>query len=164
MVHGTILGAEAYTLHRKWPEEHYAELDPIVASRLLKGKQITVSQYLECTWKLKDLRLKVLDSLRDWDALLVPATMYPSRPMAEVDADAETYTRYNLSYIRNTAIGNTLNLCGLALPCGITTEGLPVGLMVYGKPYQEDLVLRVGYGFQEASDWHKRTPDPLTWT
>jgi aspartyl-tRNA(Asn)/glutamyl-tRNA(Gln) amidotransferase subunit A len=157
--HATILGAEAYTLHRKWVEKHYSELDPIVGSRLIDGQQITASRYLECKWDLKRLRLEVLDSLRDVDAVLVPATVYPAMPLEELDADAETYRRYNLSYIRNTAVGNTLNLCGLSVPCGFTGKGLPVGLMIYGKPYQEDVVLRIGHAYQAATNWHTRTPD-----
>jgi aspartyl-tRNA(Asn)/glutamyl-tRNA(Gln) amidotransferase subunit A len=55
-----------------------------------------------------------------------------------------------------------LNLCALAVPCGFTGEGLPIGLSIYGKAFQEDMVLRVGYAFQQATDWHRRRPD-LTW-
>jgi aspartyl-tRNA(Asn)/glutamyl-tRNA(Gln) amidotransferase subunit A len=54
--------------------------------------------------------------------------------------------------LRNTAIGNILNMCGLSVPCGFTKQGLPIGLMVYGKSFQENLVLRTGYAFQEVSD------------
>ena len=63
---------------------------------------------------------------------------------------------------RNTAIGNILNMCGLSVPCGFTKQGLPIGLMVYAKPFQENLVLRAGYAFQQTTDWHRRGPD-LSW-
>jgi hypothetical protein len=59
-------------------------------------------------------------------------------------------------------VGNILNLCGVSLPCGFTREGLPIGLMVYGKPFQEDMALRVARGFEQATDWHQRHPD-LAW-
>ena len=74
----------------------------------------------------------------------------------------ETYNTRNLHYLRNTAIGNVLNLCGLSLPCGFTSQGLPIGLMIYGKPCHEDVILRVGYAFEQATEWHNRTPD-LAW-
>ena len=48
------------------------------------------------------------NTLRDVDALLVPATAIPALPTAEVDADVKTYTERNLCYLRNTAIGNIL--------------------------------------------------------
>jgi aspartyl-tRNA(Asn)/glutamyl-tRNA(Gln) amidotransferase subunit A len=101
--------------------------------------------------------------LKNVDALLVPTTAIPASPTAEIDADVETYTERNLSYLRNTAIGNILNMCGLSVPCGFTKQGLPIGLMIYAKPFQENVVLRAGYAFQEVTDWHRQTPD-LSWT
>jgi aspartyl-tRNA(Asn)/glutamyl-tRNA(Gln) amidotransferase subunit A len=159
---GLVIAAEAYTCNRKWVDEHFDELDPIVAHRLLKGKEITATEYLETTQAWERLRAKAVDALRDVDAVLVPTTPIPSEPVAEVDADSDVYTERNLAYLRNTAIGNILRLCGLSVPCGFTSEGLPVGLMIYGKPFAEDTVLRVGYAFQQATDWHQRHPE-LTW-
>jgi aspartyl-tRNA(Asn)/glutamyl-tRNA(Gln) amidotransferase subunit A len=74
----------------------------------------------------------------------------------------EVYGEWNLSYLRNTAIGNILNLCGLSVPCGFTKKGLPIGLMIYAKPFQEEMALRVGYAFQQATEWHQRRPE-LEW-
>jgi aspartyl-tRNA(Asn)/glutamyl-tRNA(Gln) amidotransferase subunit A len=64
--------------------------------------------------------------------------------------------------LRNTSIGNILGLCGLSVPCGFTREGLPIGLMIYGKPFHEDTILRIGYAFEQATEWHSRTPN-LAW-
>jgi hypothetical protein len=44
----------------------------------------------------------------------------------------------------------------------ITTQGLPIGLMIYAKPFQENAVLRAGYAFQKVTDWHRHMPD-LSW-
>ena len=65
----------------------------------------------------------------------------------------------SLQYLRNTTIGNVLNLCGLPVPCGFTSQGFPIGLTIYDKPFQEDLLLRIGYIFEQATDWHRRPPD-----
>jgi aspartyl-tRNA(Asn)/glutamyl-tRNA(Gln) amidotransferase subunit A len=159
---GLIIAAEAYTLNKKWLEEHFDRLDPIVAHRMIKGKDVAASEYLQNNLAWRNLRTKALDSLMDVDALLVPTTAIPALPTAEVDADMELYSERNLSYLRNTAIGNVLNMCGLSLPCGFTKQGLPIGLMIYAKPFQENIVLRAGYAFQEVTDWHRRRPD-LSW-
>ena len=74
----------------------------------------------------------------------------------------EMYTEHNLQYLRNTAIDHVLNLCGLSVPCGFTSQGLLISLTIYDKPFQEDLILRIGYTFEQATDWHRRTPD-LSW-
>jgi len=159
---GLIIAAEAYTLNKKWLEEHFERLDPIVAHRMIKGKAVETGEYLQNNLTWSKLRSKAINTLMDVDALIVPTTPIPALPTAEVDADIETYSERNLSYLRNTAIGNVLNMCGLSLPCGFTKQGLPIGLMIYAKPFQENVVLRAGYAFQQATDWHRRRPD-LAW-
>jgi aspartyl-tRNA(Asn)/glutamyl-tRNA(Gln) amidotransferase subunit A len=159
---GLIIAAEAYTLNKNLLEEHFDRLDPNVAHRMIKGKAVATGEYLQNNLTWKRLRAKALKTLKDVDALLVPTTMIPALPVADVDADTDTYTNYNINYLRNTSIGNTLNLCGLNLPCGFTVEGLPIGLMVFAKPFQESVVLRIGYAFQQLTDWHQRLPD-LSW-
>ncbi len=156
---GIIGSAECYAVHRERIERHFAEYDPIVGTRIMAAKEISAADYITTQWKLADLRARALAALRDVDALLVPTTMIPAVPVAQADASLEAYVRYNARYLRNTSIGNGLGLCGLSVPCGFTAAGLPIGLLIYGKPFQEDVVLRVGYAYQQATDWHRRTPE-----
>ncbi|MBW2123259.1 MAG: hypothetical protein JRH07_15655, partial [Deltaproteobacteria bacterium] len=60
---------------------------------------------------------------------------------------------------RNTAVGNVLNFCAVSVPCGFTRQGLPIGLMVYAKPFQEGLALRIAHAYEQATDWHDLHPD-----
>jgi len=55
-----------------------------------------------------------------------------------------------------------LGLCGLSLPCGVSTKGLPIGLMIYAKPFAEDIALRAGYAYEQATEWRLQHPD-LGW-
>jgi aspartyl-tRNA(Asn)/glutamyl-tRNA(Gln) amidotransferase subunit A len=50
---------------------------------------------------------------------------------------------------------------GLTLPCGFS-DGMPVGLQLLGRPFDETTLLRVGDAYQRASDWHTRRPNPPT--
>jgi aspartyl-tRNA(Asn)/glutamyl-tRNA(Gln) amidotransferase subunit A len=159
---GLIIAAEAYALNKRWLEAHFEQLDPIVAQRMIKGKTVETAEYLQNNLAWRNLRSKAFISLEEVDALIVPTTVIPALPTAEVDADMETYTRRNLIYLRNTSIGNVLNLCGLSVPCGFTQEGMPIGLMIYAKPFQENVALRAGYAFQQVTDWHRHTPD-ISW-
>jgi aspartyl-tRNA(Asn)/glutamyl-tRNA(Gln) amidotransferase subunit A len=56
-----------------------------------------------------------------------------------------------------TLPANMAGIPGLSLPCGFI-EGLPVGLQIYGKPYDEETLLRVAYTYEQATDWHTRRP------
>jgi len=157
-----FIAAEGYTLNKKWLEAHFDELDPVVAHRMIKGKDVTAGEYLQNTYASKRLRAKVANTLKGIDALLVPTTPIPAQPVDEVDTTMENYLTQNTFYLRNTCIGNVLNMCGLSVPCGFTKKGFPIGLLIYGKPFQENVVLRAGYAFQQITDWHKRVPD-LSW-
>jgi len=53
---------------------------------------------------------------------------------------------------------NLAGLPGLALPCGVDATGLPIGLQVIGRPFDESTVLRVGAAYEGATDWHRRRP------
>ena len=103
-----------------------------------------------------------LETLRDIDVFLSPTTRIPALPVEAVDQSLETYLAYSAQYMANTNIGNRLGLCGLSVPCGFTSKGLPIGLLLNGKPFAEATVLRAGYAFEQATDWTKRRPD-LSW-
>lgn len=159
---GVTIAAEGYTINRKLLDEQFDELDPVVAQRMIKGKDVPLGIYLENSLAAKRLRSKICNSLKDVDALLVPTTAVPAQPVSEVDTDIDNYMKRNFLYLRNTCIGNILKMCGLSVPCGFTGDGFPIGLQIYGKPFEEHVVLRAGYSFQQVTDWHRRTPD-LSW-
>ncbi len=57
-----------------------------------------------------------------------------------------------------TISANLAGLPAIALPCGFTTGGLPIGLQVQGRPFDEDRVLRAARMYEQATDWHARKP------
>jgi aspartyl-tRNA(Asn)/glutamyl-tRNA(Gln) amidotransferase subunit A len=155
---GLVIAAEAYAVNRGWVDDHLDELDPIVGTRLTAGRSISSADYLETVDAWDRLRAETMETLRGWDALLCPTTPIAAKPLAAADEDLETYLAHNLLYLRNTTVGNILGLCALSVPCGFTSEGLPIGLMIYGAGFSEDLILQVGHAYQEATDWHRRVP------
>jgi aspartyl-tRNA(Asn)/glutamyl-tRNA(Gln) amidotransferase subunit A len=55
----------------------------------------------------------------------------------------------------------SVNLAGIpaiSLPCGFTVGGLPIGLQILGRPFEEAAVLRAAYAYEQASEWHLRRP------
>ena len=60
-----------------------------------------------------------------------------------------------------TRLGNLLELCALAVPDGFTATGLPLSLQIVCKPYDEAMALRIGWAYQQATDWHERRPPGL---
>lgn len=155
---GVIIASEAYCANQNWVDEHLRELDPVVAFRIVKGKEIPAHQYISTLLEMRELRAKAQLRLDRVDALLVPSTRLPALRLKELQGSIEAYAEANWAYLRNTSIGNVLNFCALSVPCGFTSEGLPIGLMIYAKPWQEEVTLRIGHAFQLVTDWHLRRP------
>ena len=156
------IAAEAYTVNRQLIEEQLNVLDPVVAARLVSGNEISGPDYAETLQSWHHYRRLALHEMRDIDALLVPTTGVSAKPIATIDEDLQTYATWNARYLRNTSIGNLLNLCGVSIPCGFDTEGSPIGLMIYAKPFAEEMATRVAYTYQEVTDWHHKHPN-LQW-
>jgi aspartyl-tRNA(Asn)/glutamyl-tRNA(Gln) amidotransferase subunit A len=159
---GLVIAAEAYTLNRELIDNRIEELDQIVALRMAKGAEIPAHEYLRMERDWHALRASAMTQFADVDALLCPTVMIASTPVADAMQDMDAYTRRNLQCLRNTAIGNVLNLCAVTVPCGFTAAGLPVGLMIYARSFDEAMVLRIGHAYQRATDWHTRMPT-LDW-
>jgi aspartyl-tRNA(Asn)/glutamyl-tRNA(Gln) amidotransferase subunit A len=157
-----MVAAEACAVNARYLDAHFDAIDPVVATRMVAGRQLAAVDYFTVLRQWAGLRERVQQTLRDVDVLLVPTCAIPPRPLAVIDASLDTYAEHNGRYLRNTAIGNTLNLCAVALPCGFTRDGLPIGLMCYAKPFQEDVALRAAWAYEQATEWHTHRPD-LAW-
>jgi aspartyl-tRNA(Asn)/glutamyl-tRNA(Gln) amidotransferase subunit A len=53
---------------------------------------------------------------------------------------------------------NALGLPALSVPCGFSTAGLPIGLQLIGRPFDEALLLRLGHAYEQSTSWHTRRP------
>ena len=153
-----VINVEAYAANRGFLEHQAEALDPVVFW-MADGKTHAASDYVAALGKQRDLRRRLAGTLRDVDAVLVPTTPIPARPVDLVDADHRAFAG---RYVRNTFLGNFLGLCAVSLPCGFTAEGLPIGLMIYAKPFREEMALRVARAYEQATHWHRRHPD-LAW-
>ena len=93
------------------------------------------------------------EATRGIDALLTPATATPAPPIDEID-QTQTPARF-------TRAANYLDACALVLPNGMTGSGLPTSLQIMCAGYEEALALRIGWAYQQQTDWHLRTPPSL---
>jgi aspartyl-tRNA(Asn)/glutamyl-tRNA(Gln) amidotransferase subunit A len=58
-----------------------------------------------------------------------------------------------------TLPGSLAGICGLSLPCGFDASGLPIGLQLMGPAFKEETIIRVGHTYEQATDWHTRSPE-----
>lgn len=149
---GQLIAAEAYSIHRDYIEDEPLPLGPAVRKRVLGGKQVSAADYIAALEHRRAARAAWIEWMRETDALLSPAVPFPACAAGEVDESVTPLASF-------TRAGNYLDACGLALPAGFSDKGLPLGVQLLGKPFDEAALLRIGRAFQRATDWHRRRPD-----
>ena len=87
-----------------------------------------------------------------FDAVVMPTSPVPASPIVG------TPPEHAMLRPRNTMPFNVLGLPAISVPCGFTEDGLPVGLQIVGKAFDEAGVLRVANAYEQATDWHRRRP------
>jgi len=148
---GSIVSAEAYSLHRAYIEDESTAIGPHVRQRTRSAKTYATGQYAEELRRLAMRRAAFNRWFAPYDAMLLPTVAVPGLDVATHDEMGPIP-----GYL--TRPGNYLGLCGMAMPSGFSA-GLPTGVQILGKPYAETTVLRAGKAFQDATDFHKAKPD-----
>jgi aspartyl-tRNA(Asn)/glutamyl-tRNA(Gln) amidotransferase subunit A len=154
-----IVPTEALAYHAEWLRTRARDYQPDVRERLMMGAFVSGVQYVRGQQVRQLVRREVDAALERRDVLLAPATPIP----APVLGEKETTLGDGPSDVRSALIRFTrpFNLSGhpaCSVPCGFTPNGLPLGLQIVGRPFDEATVLRVADAYQRRTDWHTRRP------
>jgi aspartyl-tRNA(Asn)/glutamyl-tRNA(Gln) amidotransferase subunit A len=88
------------------------------------------------------------------DVIVTPTTPAPAFEIGEKTADP---LQMYLTDIFTISV-NLAGVPGISVPCGFTSGGLPVGLQVIGKHFDEESILKTAYAYEQSTEWHKRKP------
>ena len=147
---GRIIGAEGYRFVGHLVDDESLPVDPHVRPRIQIGRGLSARDYLLALAEREENRRAVAAALADVDALLTPTAQTPALPIDQVD-QAGTAAHF-------TRAVNYLGLCALAVPDGFTTGGLPLSLQIVSHAGDEAMALRIGWAYEQATDWHERRP------
>ena len=96
-------------------------------------------------------------ALANYDVLLLPTMVMKATPIPPADAPRELYVKRALEMIGNTVPFDITHHPALTVPCGLS-DGLPVGMMLVGRHFDEAKLYQVGYAFEQSGDWKQRGP------
>ena len=125
-----------------------------VLSRILLGKSVSGADYAEALQHRQVWNRRVERCLQTVDVILTPTTPVPAPRIAD-SADMLATTHRLTSF---TFPFSWVGVPGLSIPCGFTSDGLPIGVQIHGRHWGEGLLLRIGATFQKKTDWHLRKP------
>ena len=161
LIWAAALAAEAATIHRKWLRERPNDYGALVRRRIEFGLYQPATRYIEAL-TLRDgiLRDYCATAFADCDVLLTPTAPIPAPLLTDVDVgDSDDMPRLVLLLSRCTRPISYLGLPALSVPCGFTSDALPVGMQLIGRPFSEAALFRLGHAYQQVSRWHL-TPPP----
>jgi aspartyl-tRNA(Asn)/glutamyl-tRNA(Gln) amidotransferase subunit A len=150
---GQIIGAEGYSYVGDIVDRLDLPVDEAVRPRLWLGRDLAARDYLHALARREAIKREFAAPLAGIDALLTPTTATPAIPVAEID-QARTPAIF-------TRMVNFLDLCALSLPNGFTAKGLPTSLHIVCKAYDEAMALRIGWAYEQATEWLARRPPGL---
>jgi aspartyl-tRNA(Asn)/glutamyl-tRNA(Gln) amidotransferase subunit A len=153
-----VLRAEAYAYHEATVARCPELYQPETLTRLRGGADVTASAYILARRKLEALRRSVRAVFDDVDLIVTPTTPVAPPPIDELQADTAKLRARELLMLRNTRPWNALGLPAVSVPCGFTSDGLPIGLQITGAPFDEARVLALAHAYEHATEWHARRP------
>lgn len=153
-----VLYAEAAAYHRDLLLRRGEEYDPSVRWRFESGLFISGPDYLRALRHRREYTQATRELFDNVDLLAGPMEPVVAPP---IEAESVLVNGETVGVIPAlTQYTRPFNLTGfpaLTVPCGFS-EGLPVGLQLAARPFDEATTLKAGYAYQQATDWHKRRP------
>jgi aspartyl-tRNA(Asn)/glutamyl-tRNA(Gln) amidotransferase subunit A len=147
-----ILASEAFAYHEKDLRERPELYGDVVRDRLMSGGLYTSVEYVQAMRLRERLRRAQLDVLRSVDVLATPGATTVASTFTQAWDTAAGPSR------TNTSPFNISGLPALALPCGFSSDGLPLSLQLAGRPFDEATIFRVAHAYERATEWHRRRP------
>lgn len=159
-----ILGmADGLVVHEPFLATQRDDYGPDVLYRTLAGQFVLARDYVKAMKVQRLIKEEHARVLQDVDFLVTPTAPVPAPPIG-----ATTVTLAGTAYpvrgpgsgfiSRNTSPSNATGLPALTLPCGFTTAGLPIGLQLIGRPFEEPLLLQAAQAYEAVSPVHRRLP------
>ena len=159
-ISNTIILTDAAGVHRQGIDEHLGEYDHNIQIRLLVGSIIPAQAHQKAVKLRQVLRQQILDALEKVDVLVMPTSSIPASPIpTKAGIGSKQEVLDGLAGRRSfTAPFNVANTPALSINCGFTSQQLPVGFQIAGKPFDEGTLFRLAHAYEQATDWHTRRP------
>ena len=147
------VGVEAAASHHDWIKDRLQDYGRSNRIGLLTGSVVPALAYYK-TQKLRSLlRQQVHEALETYDVLLLPTLAKPAKTVEDYHSESGRDRSYLLTATFNLAGGPAISV-----PCGLSSQGLPIGLQIGGRPGGDETVLRIAHAYEQSTRWHTMRP------
>ena len=157
--HRAIIFSEAASCHQPFLDDRADQYSEQVRLQLQAGLFLPAVDYLKAQRVRRVVRKAWAGTFDSVDCLLVPASQAVATRLGTQSVDLpDGPTPLLHAYLGPLLPFNLSGHPAMSVPCGFSTEGLPIGMQLVGRPFDEATILRVAHQYQEKTDWHRRTP------
>ena len=157
----TIEAAEPSTYHQRWLRERPDDYGDDVRTLLEVGEMLLATHYLQAQRYRNQLRSEYMEPFRRVDVFVCPTLPITATRIREMKVVIEPGQEEEMlsAIMQFTGVPSLTGLPSLNVPCGFDPEGMPIGMQIIGRPFDEATLFRAGAAYQAASDFHLREPD-----
>jgi aspartyl-tRNA(Asn)/glutamyl-tRNA(Gln) amidotransferase subunit A len=151
--------AESAGVNRRWFRERHQDFVPHVSRGLAAGMTITASEYLTVQRARHRIREALARTYEKIDVIASPTTGRVAPLLSDGlkgNGDDTRHASYNHSNLLR--FPSMLGLPGCSVPCGMSMEGMPIGMQLIGSWFADQTVLNSAFAYQNATEWHTRRP------
>jgi aspartyl-tRNA(Asn)/glutamyl-tRNA(Gln) amidotransferase subunit A len=147
-----IMMGEAFAFHQHNLKARRQDYGNMVRDRFLLGGLLNTSDYVQAQRVRRLIKREMAQVLQEVDVMVTPTS---PKPAALLEGYSGASTLIGPSF---TGPFNLSGLPAISVPGGFTSAGLPIGLQIAGRPFDESSVLRVAYAYQQTARWFEHRP------
>jgi aspartyl-tRNA(Asn)/glutamyl-tRNA(Gln) amidotransferase subunit A len=156
-----LADSEGAGAHQPWLRARAGEYDPATRRRLLAASLLPTAAYHQASRARVLITREVFAALERFDLLLAPTQPGPAPAIAQGQTRVSSKADAAARFFKRRSYTTPFNLSAtpaISVPCGFTGAGLPIGLQIAGRRYEDATVLRAAWAYEQATPWHERRP------
>jgi aspartyl-tRNA(Asn)/glutamyl-tRNA(Gln) amidotransferase subunit A len=156
----TVESCEPSTYHQEWLRTRPGDYGEDVRALLEVGELIPATHYIQAQRYRQLLRSEFMEAFKAVDVFVCPTLPFTATPVGATKVVIEHGVEEDMlsAIMQYTGVPSLTGLPALIVPGGFDQAGLPVGVQIIGRPFDEATLFRVGAAFQSATDFHNRAP------
>lgn len=147
----TVFLAESHAYHRGTLASTPELYQPETLRRVRAGAEITDSEYRNALVELERVRREIAGKISDVDVLITPTTPAVAPRISELTEDISRLRPAEIRLLRNTRPMNVWGLPAISVPCGSSSDGMPIGLQIAAAPGKDAKVLQVARMYEKSA-------------
>ena len=155
-----LLAVEPALNHREWIRHRLRDYGHDNRIGLLTGSLIPAQAYYKAQKLTTLLRQQVHEALETYDVLLSPTAGRPAIPIQDDAVVTSKAEAGSLAYMRTNSF-NLASVPAISVPCGFSSQKLPIGLQIAGRLGGEETVLKIAHAYEQSTAWHTMRPTAL---